>query len=62
MPTLLLAGTETKDHPSFAVEALESLLPDARTVLLEGQGHGAHVGAPDLVARAVADFVVEASR
>lgn len=32
VPTLLLAGTLTLDHPSFATQALETTLPDARTV------------------------------
>lgn len=57
-PTLLLAGTETKDHPSFATRALESTLSNTRTEMLNRQGHGAHLGAPDLVVQAVTDFIV----
>jgi len=56
-PTLLLAGRETEHHPSFATKALEATLPNARTVLLEGQGHLADLNAPDLVAKEVTSFL-----
>ncbi|MFW6097865.1 MAG: alpha/beta fold hydrolase [Chloroflexota bacterium] len=56
-PTLLLTGTLTKDHTSFATKALQRTLPDAQTVLLEGQAHSAHRAAPELVATEVADFI-----
>lgn len=57
VPTLLLAGTETAEHPSFATDDLERLLPNVRTASLEGQGHTAHRIAPDLVAEEVAAFL-----
>lgn len=57
VPTLLLAGTETKEHPSFATDDLDRLLPNVRKVMLEGQGHTAHRTAPDLVADEVARFL-----
>jgi len=57
--TLLLEGTETADHHSSATEALQGTLPDARTVLLDGQGHDANLTAPELVAREAAAFLLE---
>lgn len=62
VPTLLLAGTETQDHPSFATQALDDLLPNARTVMLDGQGHGANLSAPDLVAQEIVEFLREKHR
>lgn len=57
MPTLLVAGTETQGHPSFATRELQAALPDARTVVLERQGHTANLTAPDRVAREVTAFL-----
>lgn len=57
VPTLLLAGTETAEHPSFATDDLERLVPNVRTAILEGQGHTAHRMAPDLLAGEVAGFL-----
>ena len=62
VPTLLLTGTETEYHPSFATHALEAALPDARIAMLEGQGHGGNRGAPDLLAAEVTSFILETSR
>lgn len=59
VPTLLLAGTETADHPSFATKELESTLPDVRTAMLDGQGHSANLIAPDLVAQEVTAFLAD---
>ena len=58
IPTLLLSGTETVDHPSFATKALQDTLPNVRKAMLDGQGHGANGEAPDMVARAVTDFLL----
>ena len=57
VPTLLLAGTETEDHPSFATQALDELLPNARTAWLNGEGHTANLTSPELVAQEVIEFV-----
>lgn len=57
VPTLLLAGTETDDHPTFATHQLEQVLPNARTEMLDGQGHMAHQAVPDAVARVVSRFL-----
>lgn len=62
VPTLMLSGTESEDHPSFATHALADELPDARIAMLKGQGHSSHQGAPDLVAEAVSNFIIETSQ
>lgn len=59
-PTLLLWGSETADHPSFATRALENTLPNVRSARLDGQGHMANLLAPDLVAQMVTTFLVGA--
>jgi pimeloyl-ACP methyl ester carboxylesterase len=56
--TLLLWGSETADHPSFATRALENTLPNVRSARLDGQGHVANLLAPELVARIVGTFLV----
>ncbi len=55
--TLLLAGSETQGHPSFATKALRATLPRAEIRVLAGQGHFAHDGAPELLADAVKAFL-----
>jgi pimeloyl-ACP methyl ester carboxylesterase len=56
-PALLLVGTGTARHHKVAARALQARLPNARTVLFEGQGHDAHVSIPDVVAREIAGFL-----
>lgn len=62
VPVLLLTGSDTRDHPSFATDALQGILPNARTAVLDGHGHGAHLSAPDLVAREVTSVLPEGPR
>lgn len=57
VPTLLLYGILTQDHPSFATKALEKTLANARTAKLEGQAHSANRAVPDLVAQEVINFL-----
>lgn len=57
VPTLMLAGTETADHPSFATQALNDLLPNARIAWLDGEGHVANESSPGIVAQEVIEFV-----
>lgn len=59
VPTLFLAGSENLDHPSFAIQALNNRLPDARIVILEGHGHSAHLDDPELVVREITNFILE---
>lgn len=56
--TLLLAGTETEAHPSFATKALANTLPNSRTRMLVGEGHFAHLSAPERLAEVVTEFVL----
>lgn len=58
-PTLLLAGSENLDHPSMATESLSAVLPDVRTMVLDGHGHMAHRTDPTRVANEVRAFLNE---
>lgn len=58
---LLLAGSRTRPYLRAAVDALGSVLPRSRTVLLPGADHGATQnrrwrGRPELVAPALTEF------
>jgi pimeloyl-ACP methyl ester carboxylesterase len=59
VPTLLLSGTQTENHPSFATKELERMMPNVRKAMLGGQGHGAHLAAPTVVATTVTDFLLQ---
>jgi pimeloyl-ACP methyl ester carboxylesterase len=56
-PTLLLVGSESRTELRDASSALERTLPDARTLVLEGQAHVANMLAPEAVAARVAEFL-----
>jgi pimeloyl-ACP methyl ester carboxylesterase len=58
VPVLLLVGRLSSAGLRDASERLGGVLPDARTLWLEGQAHVANLVAPDLVARGVADFLL----
>ncbi len=57
VPVQLLIGDHTALHHRQAVDALADVLPSARVTVLQGQGHGALVQAPQLVADTIVDFV-----
>lgn len=57
VPVLLLVGTETSAYHRAGADALADALPRAEVVELQGQGHGALAGAPQLVASAIKPFV-----
>ncbi len=59
MPTLLLLGSESPEWAHRATQAFAAALPDARLVMLEGQGHAATVTAPDLLASEIERFLEE---
>jgi len=61
VPTLLLTGEEGPGHLRDAVFELETALPDARVVELEGVGHVATMQAPGRVAEQVASFAGESA-
>ena len=57
-PTLLLLGTATAAHHQGASAALSRILPNVRTVHIKGEGHAAHLTAPDIVATEVTQFLL----
>jgi pimeloyl-ACP methyl ester carboxylesterase len=56
-PTLLLLGTESPAWAVRSVRAHAEAIPRAETRMLEGQGHGANVTAPDLLASELERFL-----
>lgn len=56
-PTLLLVGTESPDWATRSTEAYADVLPNAEKRPLEGQGHGANVSAPELLAGELTRFL-----
>ncbi len=56
VPVELLVGGRTARHLVEVIEALARVLPDARVTALPGQGHGALLSAPQLVADAISTF------
>ncbi len=59
VPALVLVGTDTPEAFTASAEIVAAAVPDARVTILEGQGHGAEVFAPQLVAEATLDFLRE---
>jgi pimeloyl-ACP methyl ester carboxylesterase len=60
VPTLLLSGSESPDwYPE--VEIVAAALPDAQIEILKGQGHGADITAPEMVAERLLAFLQEQS-
>jgi pimeloyl-ACP methyl ester carboxylesterase len=55
-PTLLLLGTESPAWAVRSVRAHSDAIPCAETRPLEGQGHGANVAAPELLAAELERF------
>ena len=55
VPTLLLTGSESPDI--WQVETVAAALQNARIAVLSGQGHGADVVAPELVAEKLLGFL-----
>jgi pimeloyl-ACP methyl ester carboxylesterase len=51
LPTLFLLGSYSPPFNSIVTEQLQAVLPHHKTVLLEGQEHGAMTSAPDLFAQ-----------
>jgi pimeloyl-ACP methyl ester carboxylesterase len=56
-PTLLLVGSESPAWAHQSIAAFAGAIPDARVHTLEGQGHGAAVSAPELLAAELTDFL-----
>jgi pimeloyl-ACP methyl ester carboxylesterase len=57
LPSLLLVGSESPDWARRSTDAFAAALPHGEVHTLEGQGHGAAVGAPELLAEEILGFV-----
>jgi pimeloyl-ACP methyl ester carboxylesterase len=57
VPTLLLTGSESNDPAVADIDAVSAALPDARVVVIEGQGHLADILAPERFAALLLDFL-----
>jgi pimeloyl-ACP methyl ester carboxylesterase len=60
VPTLLVWGSQDTDTPISDARLMESLIPDAGLVVLEGGGHFSYIDQPTRFARIVSHFVVPA--
>jgi pimeloyl-ACP methyl ester carboxylesterase len=58
MPVLCMTGSMTESNPSYPTQELLDLLPDARKVVISGQGHMAHLAAPGFIADEIAAFLL----
>jgi pimeloyl-ACP methyl ester carboxylesterase len=58
-PALVLVGSETPRPYRESAEAVVAALPNAKRGILQGQGHGAEMFAPELVAEPVIAFLRE---
>ena len=56
-PCLLLVGSESPYWARRSTEAFAAAIPNAEVHTLEGQGHGAAVSAPELLAEEILRFV-----
>jgi pimeloyl-ACP methyl ester carboxylesterase len=57
VPTLLLVGASSPPRQQSLCAALANALPEVEVARLHGQGHVAHNGDPDQVARVVGSFL-----
>lgn len=57
VPVLMLVGTESPDWARRSTEAYAAALPRVSVHTLEGQGHGATMSAPELVAAELSAFL-----
>ena len=60
MPMLLMVGKRTPPSWLHDARAVAAALPDARIIVLEGQGHGADIVTPELCAEHLLVFLREA--
>jgi pimeloyl-ACP methyl ester carboxylesterase len=56
-PALVLVGSETPSPYRDSADAVAATLPHAKRVILEGQGHGAEMFAPELVSEPIIAFM-----
>ncbi|HTW67774.1 MAG TPA: alpha/beta hydrolase [Bryobacteraceae bacterium] len=62
IPTTVLLGSETVGLMRDAAFFLREVIPDCRLTVLEGQGHGAMLDAPDFFAAKVIELIAAPSR
>ncbi len=62
LPTLLLLGSASPEWARRWTSMAQSAIPNSRLQVLEGQGHLALTTGPELVAKAITDFVFDPSR
>lgn len=60
-PTMLLVGSESPEWAGRSVDAHADALPGAEKRVLEGQGHGANMTAPELLAEELVGFFATGS-
>lgn len=60
-PTLLLVGSESPEWAVRSVDAHAAAIPNAQKRVLEGQGHGANLTAPELLAAELIRFFATGS-
>jgi pimeloyl-ACP methyl ester carboxylesterase len=56
-PTLLVTGAESADPAAAEIDTIAAALPDARVVVIGGQGHAADVLAPEVFTEQVVAFL-----
>jgi pimeloyl-ACP methyl ester carboxylesterase len=61
IPTLMLLGSASPERMQSGAKTIAARLPNARTVELAGQQHGAMLSAPALFAAALNDFLAASS-
>jgi pimeloyl-ACP methyl ester carboxylesterase len=59
LPTLLLVGGDSPDHVRAAIRLLSDVLCNSRVTVLPGQQHVAMETAPEMLAKAVTDFLLQ---
>ena len=57
MPTLLAVGDQSPPSWQADAESVAAALPDGRIIVLEGQGHGADILAPEMFAQHLLTFI-----
>ena len=62
MPTLLIEGSESPDWAKKGTAVTQATVRGSRLQVLEGEGHVAHLTAPERLARLVVDFAFDPSR
>jgi pimeloyl-ACP methyl ester carboxylesterase len=61
VPSLVLVGDKTPQPYKDSAEAVAAALPDAELAILDGQGHGAEMFAPEAVSARILAFLHNAS-